>query len=289
MAGQKEIRSRIASTISTQQITKAMKLVSATKLRKASEAIVRMRPYAEKLQGIMANLQESADDDRLAVYFQAREVKSAAVIVITSDRGLCGAFNANVVKRVRAMAASELASKKVHYICIGKKGAEALKRLGFEIDTRFVNALNGLSADSAFELASVILNEFKAGQYDQVTVVYNRFKNAATQILSADAFLPVAAQTSVQGSSQSDYLFEPSKVAILEDLIPRSLKTQLYRSMLDSLASEHGARMIAMDKATDNAGELLRSLRLAYNQARQAAITREISEIVGGVAALEGA
>ncbi|MFZ9755417.1 MAG: F0F1 ATP synthase subunit gamma, partial [Bacteroidia bacterium] len=155
MAGQKEIRSRIASTISTQQITKAMKLVSATKLRKASEAIVRMRPYAEKLQGIMANLQESADDDRLAVYFQAREVKSAAVIVITSDRGLCGAFNANVVKRVRAMAASELASKKVHYICIGIKGADALKLLGFEIDTRFVNALNGLSAESAFELASV--------------------------------------------------------------------------------------------------------------------------------------
>lgn len=290
MAGQKEIRSRIASTISTQQITKAMKLVSATKLRKASEAIVRMRPYAEKLQGIMAGLQESADDDRLAVYFKAREVQKVALLIITSDRGLCGAFNANVVKRVRAMAAGELAGKQVQYICIGKKGAESLKRLGFDCDTRFVNALNGLSAESAFDLASTILDEFKAGQYDQVTVVYNRFKNAATQILSADAFLPVSPADRAEATQgSSDYLFEPSKVAILEDLIPRSLKTQLYRSMLDSLASEHGARMIAMDKATDNAGELLRSLRLAYNQARQAAITREISEIVGGVAALEGA
>ncbi len=286
MAGQKEIRSRIASTISTQQITKAMKLVSATKLRKASEAIVRMRPYAEKLQGIMAGLQESADDDRLAVYFKAREVQKVALLIITSDRGLCGAFNANVVKRVRAMAAGELAGKQVQYICIGKKGAESLKRYGFECDTRFVNALNGLSADSAFELASTVLEEFKAGQYDQVTVVYNRFKNAATQILSADAFLPVStAEKATAGQGTSDYLFEPSKVAILEDLIPRSLKTQLYRSLLDSLASEHGARMIAID----NAGELLRGLRLAYNQARQAAITREISEIVGGVAALEGA
>ena len=307
MSNQKEIRARISSTISTQQITKAMKLVSATKLRKASEAITRMRPYALKLQGIMSNLQESADDDQLAAYFQQREAKKIAIVVITSDRGLCGAFNANVIKKTRSVL-SDIArgegawmnwtklmgGKKltiqdnVEIICIGKKGAEGLKRLGYSLNTDYINILNGMDADVAFGTADKLINRFLSGELDRIEVVYNQFKNAATQILSHETLLPVTNSSSDNSNSNSDYLFEPSKVDILKDLIPRSVKTQLYRAILDSLASEHGARMVAMDKATENAGELLSSLRLAYNQARQAAITREISEIVGGVAALEG-
>ncbi|MGB1093584.1 MAG: ATP synthase F1 subunit gamma [Bacteroidia bacterium] len=293
MSNQKEIRARISSTISTQQITKAMKLVSATKLRKASEAIMRMRPYAMKLQGIMSNLQESVDDDKLAVYFKQREVKKVALVVISSDRGLCGAFNANVYKQVRRVIDEKYkdlhAAGNVEIICVGKKAAESLGRVGYMVNTEFMSMLNGLSAEKSFEFSEILLKRFRAGEIDKLEVVYNQFKNAATQILTSDALLPVTPSEDSSDQAVGDYLFEPNKVAILEDLIPRSLKTHMYRAMLDSLASEHGARMVAMDKATENAGELLSSLRLAYNQARQAAITREISEIVGGVAALEDA
>ena len=292
MPSQKEIRARISSTISTQQITKAMKLVSATKLRKASEAITRMRPYALKLQGIMGNLQESTDDPRLAAFFESRELKKIAVFVVTSDRGLCGAFNANVVKKVRAMIQGEYAEAykngNITFFCIGKKGAETLKRYGIEVNTNYSSLAVDINADKVFDAINNVLNQYLAGEFDSVSVVYNKFKNAATQILVNEPLLPIVADNTVAKSGNTDYLFEPSKVEILLDLIPRSIKTQFYRMLLDSLASEHGARMVAMDKATDNAGELLRSLRLAYNQARQAAITREISEIVGGVAALEG-
>lgn len=292
MPSQKEIRARISSTIGTQQITKAMKLVSATKLRKASEAIVKMRPYALKLQGIMSNLQESADDERLAIYFQNRDVKSVLMVVVTSDRGLCGAFNANVVKRAKQLLENDykdLVKKgKVRILCVGKKGAEGLKRLGYECDTTFVSSLVDLSAATAFDFSQYVIDQYLNGACDKVEIVYNQFKNAATQILTNDVLLPITKMTSQNSNSNSDYIFEPGKVEILQDLIPRSLKTHIYRAFLDSLASEHGARMISMDKATDNAGELLRTLKLAYNQARQAAITREISEIVGGVAALEG-
>ncbi|MFM2265110.1 MAG: hypothetical protein RLZ77_528 [Bacteroidota bacterium] len=292
MANQKEIRARISSTSGTQQITKAMKLVSATKLRKASEAIVKMRPYASKLQGIMSNLQDSADDERLAVYFKSREVKSVLMIVITSDRGLCGAFNANVVKRTKNLLDGEYShlvkNNSVRIMCIGKKGGEGLKRLGFDVDTTFMSTLVDISAASAFTFGQFALDQYTSGNYDKVEIVYNQFKNAATQILTNEVLLPIAKASSSNNALNSDYIFEPGKVEILQDLIPRSLKTHIYRAFLDSIASEHGARMISMDKATDNAGELLRSLKLAYNQARQAAITREISEIVGGVAALEG-
>lgn len=292
MPSQKEIRARISSTVGTQQITKAMKLVSATKLRKASEAIVKMRPYALKLQGIMSNLQDSAEDERLAVYFQKREVKSVLMVVVTSDRGLCGAFNANVVKRAKNLLENnykDLVNKdKVRILCIGKKGAEGLKRLGFNCDTSYVSSLIDLSANSAFDFSQYVIDQYTSGTYDTVEIVYNQFKNAATQILTNEVLLPISKVNSSKDAVNSDYIFEPGKVEILQDLIPRSLKTHIYRAFLDSLASEHGARMISMDKATDNAGELLRSLKLAYNQARQAAITREISEIVGGVAALEG-
>lgn len=291
MSNQKEIRARISSTISTQQITKAMKLVSATKLRKASDAIVRMRPYALKLQGIMSNLQESADDEKLAGYFHQRELQKVTLVVVTSDRGLCGAFNANVVKRTRALLENDYSSlvknNKVELLCIGKKGAESLKRLGYSVNTEHVSLLLTANSESVFAFAQTLINRFLAGDTDKVEVIYNQFKNAATQILKNESLLPVAKAAS-NNNVQSDYIFEPSKVAILEDLIPRSLKTQVLRAILDSLASEHGARMVAMDKATENAGELLKALKLAYNQARQAAITREISEIVGGVAALEG-
>jgi len=292
MANQKEIRARISSTISTQQITKAMKLVSATKLRKASEAIVRMRPYAEKLQGIMGNLKDSTEDDRLAGYFEAREAKKVLLLVITSDRGLCGAFNANVVKRVRTLLDGEYADAhkagNVTLMCIGKKGGEALKRYGYDVNVDLVTLTQNSSSETSFAAMQGVIDAYLLGKYDRVEVVYNKFKNAATQILVNEQLLPIANNVSESTSASSDYIFEPGKIAILEDLIPRSLNTLFYRALLDSLASEHGARMVAMDKATENAGDLLRALRLAYNQARQAAITREISEIVGGVAALEG-
>jgi F-type H+-transporting ATPase subunit gamma len=295
MPSQKEIRSRISSTISTQQITKAMKLVSATKLRKASDAIVRMRPYAEKLRGIMANLQDSIEDDKLAVYFQSRDVKKVLLVVITSDRGLCGAFNANVIKRTRLLIAEKYAEQhkagNVTLLCIGKKGAEFLRKLKYDVNTDYMQVLPVLDANKAFEIGDHVLQEFRSGVYDQVELVFNQFKNAATQILTNEVILPVITQKVTQEAKSAqlnEYLFEPNKVQILEELIPRSVKTQIYRAMLDSLASEHGARMVSMDKATENAGELLFGLKLAYNQARQAAITREISEIVGGVAALEG-
>ena len=293
MANQKEIRARISSTISTQQITKAMKLVSATKLRKASEAIIRMRPYAQKLQGIMGNLQESTDDAQLAGYFENREAKRVLLLVITSDRGLCGAFNANVVKRVRQLLDNDYAAAhqagNVTLMCMGKKGGEALKRYGYSVNMDMVNLTQNLDSQKAFAAMHSVIDSYLADQYDRVEVVYNKFKNAATQILVNEQLLPVVPAANLEKSSTSnDYLFEPDQIAILQDLIPRSLNTLFYRSMLDSLASEHGARMVAMDKATENAGDLLRALRLAYNQARQAAITREISEIVGGVAALEG-
>ena len=293
MSNQKEIRARISSTISTQQITKAMKLVSATKMRKASDAIVRMRPYALKLQGIMSNLQESTDDDRLAVYFKQRELKKVCLVVISSDRGLCGAFNANVAKRTRHLLENYykhlVNTGNLEILCIGKKAGETLKRLGYTVNSEYQNLLIDLNADKAFHFTQSLIERFKMGELDKIEVVYNQFKNAATQILSNEAVLPIVGKATDTKNVNSDYLFEPSKIAILEELIPRTLKTQVYRAMLDSLASEHGARMVAMDKATDNAGELLKSLKLAYNQARQAAITREISEIVGGVAALEGA
>ncbi len=293
MSNQKEIRARISSTISTQQITKAMKLVSATKLRKASDAIVRMRPYALKLKGIMANLQESVDDDRLAVYFNQREVKKVCLVVISSDRGLCGAFNANVAKRTLHLLQNDYKELNkqgnVDILCVGKKAGETLKRYGYTINLDYQTLSLDLNAAKAFEFTEMLIEKFKSGTYDKIELVFNQFKNAATQILTNEALLPVVSKADTTQSSATEYLFEPSKIAILEDLIPRSLKTQVYRALLDSLASEHGARMVAMDKATDNAGELLSALRLAYNQARQAAITREISEIVGGVAALEGA
>lgn len=288
MANLKEVRIRISSVTSTQQITKAMKLVSATKLRRAQNGIIQMRPYALKLNGILANLTDSVDVDSLKVYFDKRDVKNVLLVVITSDRGLCGSFNANVIKRANALVKEKYAGKNVTILPIGKKGADFFsKQASLKTDVRFRESLHNLNSEAAFTIGQHILEAYRAGKFDVVEIVYNQFKNAATQILTNDQFLPIDAATmgAVTGK-KNDYLFEPSKVEILEELIPRILKTQVFRSMLDSLASEHGARMVAMDKATDNAGELIKSLKVEYNRVRQAAITTEISEIVGGAAAL---
>lgn len=287
MANLKEVRIRIGSVSSTQQITKAMKLVSATKLRRAQNGIIQMRPYAQKLNGILANLADSIDVDSLKVYFDQRKVSNVLLVVITSDRGLCGSFNANVVKRANTLVKEKYANSNVTVLPIGKKGADFFAKQPVTLNTEFKEALQGLNSDKAFTIGQYILDAYRGGKYDVVEIVYNQFKNAATQILTNDQFLPIdAASMSATSGKKNDYLFEPSKVEILEELIPRILKTQVYRSMLDSLASEHGARMVAMDKATDNAGELLKALKVEYNRVRQAAITTEISEIVGGAAAL---
>jgi len=289
MANLKEVRIRIASVNSTQQITKAMKLVSATKLRRAQNAILQMRPYAQKLNGILANLSDSMDIDSLKVYFDQRPINNVLLVVITSDRGLCGSFNANVIKLANRLIREDYAGKNITILPVGRKGADFFaKSEGVKVNASFKETLQNLNAKAGFEIGEYVLNQYSAGKFDKVEVVYNQFKNAATQILSNDAFLPIAKQAGTQ-ASKTDFIFEPGKEEILLELIPRILKTQIYRSLLDSFASEHGARMVAMDKATDNAGELIKALKLEYNRARQAAITTEISEIVGGAAALSGA
>jgi F-type H+-transporting ATPase subunit gamma len=287
MANLKEVRIRITSVGSTQQITKAMKLVSATKLRRAQNAITQMRPYAQKLNGLLANLADSIDVDSLKVYFDKREVKNVLIVPITSDRGLCGSFNANVIKLASRVIAEKYEGKNITILPIGKKSSEFFGKTKHTVINDSRDAFLTLNAETGFSIGERILAEFKAGKYDAVEIVYNQFKNAATQILTNDQFLPIDKSTfGGAGDAKNDYIFEPSKGEILEDLIPRILKTHVYRCLLDSLASEHGARMISMDKATDNAGELIKALKLEYNRARQAAITTEISEIVGGAAAL---
>jgi len=287
MANLKEVRIRIASVSSTQQITKAMKLVSATKLRKAQNAIVQMRPYSKKLNSILSSLSDSMDVDTMKIYFQQKEVKKVLVVVITSDRGLCGAFNANVVKLANKLIKEKYEDSAISVMAIGRKASDFFSKQKVTFIEDYKNLFQNLSAESAFGAGQYILDEFRSGKYDQVEVVYNQFKNAATQILTNEQFLPIVRQNVNETEGlKTDYIFEPSKAGILESLIPQILKTQLYRSMLDSFASEHGARMVAMDKATENAGDLIKSLKIEYNRARQAAITKEISEIVGGAAAL---
>jgi F-type H+-transporting ATPase subunit gamma len=294
MANLKEVRTRIASTKSTQQITKAMKMVSATKLRKAQNAITQMRPYADKLNGILMNLADSAkEEEALQGYFEHRELKNVLLIVNSSDRGLCGGFNSNVTKEVKKLIANKYANVNVEATFLGKKAFEFFKRAEFTKDTSNMEVFLDLNADAAFNIGESVINDFLAGKYDEVRVVYNKFKNAATQIITAEKILPVELESfeaSSEGDSKyvADFAFEPSKKDLLSTIIPRAVKTQLYRTMLDSQASEHGSRMVAMDKATENAGEIIYDLKLQYNQARQAAITTEILEIVGGAAALEG-
>lgn len=291
MANLKEIRNRISSVSSTMQITSAMKMVSAAKLKKAQDAITAMRPYSEKLTELLQNLSATLGEDSGSKYSDQREVNKVLVVAITSNRGLAGAFNSNIIKQARNLAAETYAGKQVDFITIGKKGNDILKKFGTVIENNN-NIFDDLTFENSSEIAQNLMNLFSEGKYDKIVVVYNHFKNAATQLVMAEQFLPILPPKAIEGEAASTtetaYIFEPSKEEIVESLIPKSLKTQLFKALRDSVASEHGARMTAMHKATDNATELRDSLKLQYNKARQAAITNEILEIVGGAEALAG-
>jgi F-type H+-transporting ATPase subunit gamma len=285
MANLKEIRNRISSVSSTMQITSAMKMVSAAKLKKAQDAITAMRPYAEKLTEILQSLSASMEGEIGGEYTTQREVKKVLIVAITSNRGLCGAFNTNVIKQVKVLADSYV-GKKVDVLAIGKKGNDVLGKTCSVIANKS-EVFDELTFDNVAAISELLTEKFISGDYDKIEIVYNQFKNAATQIVQTEQFLPLAPVVGAAVAS-SDYIFEPSKEEIVLTLIPKSLKTQLYKAIRDSFASEHGARMTAMHKATDNATELRNQLKLTYNKARQAAITNEILEIVGGAEALKG-
>ena len=291
MANLKEIKNRITSISSTMQITSAMKMVSAAKLKRAQDAITQMRPYAEKLQEILGNLSASLDLSENA-FSEQREVKTAYIVAISSNRGLCGGFNNNIVKKVNVLLGAEYAAYDTKIITIGKKVNDAFKRSEANYRPEGIGApedmFNDLSFARASSIAEFLMSEFKAGKVDKVVVIYNKFKNAAVQEIMEEQMLPIVSNVEEGSTSGGDYIFEPSKSEIVIDLIPKSLKIQLFKALLDSQASEHGARMTAMHKATDNAGDMKRSLTLQYNKARQAAITNEILEIVGGAEALNG-
>ena len=284
MPNLKEIRNRIASVSSTMQITSAMKMVSAAKLKKAQDAITAMRPYADKLTELLQNLSGSLDGDSGSSYAEVRPVNKVLIVSLTSNRGLCGAFNSNVIKECNSLKSNIYVDQEVHFMTLGKKGFDLLKK-----KNKVVANHSGVYDDLTFEKVSHIAEElmdlFVSGTYDHIILVYNKFKNAATQILITEQFLPIAAQNP-ESKGTVDYIFEPEKEKIVMELIPKSLKTQLFKAVRDSYASEHGARMTAMHKATDNASELRDQLKLTYNKARQASITNEILEIVGGAEAL---
>jgi F-type H+-transporting ATPase subunit gamma len=286
MANLKEIRNRITSVSSTMQITSAMKMVSAAKLKKAQDAITAMRPYAEKLTELLQNLSATLDGDTGGEFTTQREVKKVLVVAITSNRGLCGAFNTNVIKEVKNRI-DHYAGKQVDVFAIGKKGNDVLSKTSKVVSNQS-SVFDNLTFENVATIAESITEKFTSGEYDKIELVYNQFKNAATQIVQTEQFLPLAQIQSDKPASTGDYIFEPSKEEIVLTLIPKSLKTQLYKGIRDSFASEHGARMTAMHKATDNATELRDQLKLTYNKARQAAITNEILEIVGGAEALKG-
>lgn len=287
MAGLKEVRERIVSVQSTRQITSAMKMVSAAKLRRAQDAIIRMRPYAGKLREILQNLTATLDSSEGGAFSTPREGNKVLLVVVSSNRGLCGGFNSNIAKKVFSLLADEYAGKDVTVIAIGKKGAEAVKRKGVNVIGMHNEVYDNLTFDAVAPIAQRIMDGYLAGEFDRVDVVYNQFVNAAVQRTLQEQFLPVPPPQATTKKSTGDYIFEPAKAEIVEDLIPRSLKVQLYKAVLDSNASEHGARMTAMHKATDNATDMLKELKISYNKARQANITKEILEIVGGAAALE--
>ena len=286
MANLKEIRNRITSVSSTMQITSAMKMVSAAKLKKAQDAITAMRPYAEKLTELLQSLSATMDGEVGGSYTAQREINKVLIVAITSNRGLCGAFNSNVIKQTKSISES-YSGKQVDVFAIGKKGNDILRKTNTVIDNRS-EVFDNLTFENVSEIALILTEKFTSGEYDKIEIVYNEFKNAATQIVQTEQFLPLAPVKSDIPVTAGDYLFEPSKEEIVLTLIPKSLKTQLYKSIRDSFASEHGARMTAMHKATDNATELRDQLKLTYNKARQAAITNEILEIVGGAEALKG-
>jgi len=297
-ANLKEVRERISSINNTMQITKAMKMVSAAKLRRAQQAIVQMRPYANKLNEMLRNILSNIEGDASTTFGTERPVERACIVVVTSNRGLCGAFNTNVSKAAAAMIKGEFASLaeagKLDVLCIGKKGYDYLSKRYPEANyrTEYIALFDDLSFDNVAQVSGGLMDSFEEGGYDVVRVAYGRFKNAAVQFAEVEQFLPVTKieeeeDTSDQNEMRADYIFEPTKEGLLEYLVPSILKTQFHKFLLDTHASEHGARMTAMDKATDNAQELLRDLKISYNKARQESITNEILEIVSGAAALE--
>ena len=299
MPSLKEVRIRIASVKSTQQITSAMKMVAASKLRRAQNAILKMRPYAAKLKEILQNLSASIDSSADNVYARQGNSNKVLLIVLTSNRGLCGAFNSNVLKMTLSCINEKYATASqqgtLSLMTIGKKGTEFFTKRGYNVVESHDGIYDNLTWDNAAVIANSLMKSFASGEYDRIDIIYNQFKNAAVQKLSVEQFLPVEAPKEEAGdagkkveSSKVDYIFEPSQEEIVTELIPKSLKIQFYKALLDSFASEHGARMTAMHQATDNARDLLRDLNLAYNKARQASITKEILEIVGGAEALKG-
>jgi len=286
MANLKEIRNRINSVSSTMQITSAMKMVSAAKLKKAQDAITAMRPYAEKLTELIQNISSTLEGDAAGVFAEQREVNKVLVVVITSNRGLCGAFNANAIKATHNLIDVTYAGKQVEVITVGKKGYDILSKSEVILENRS-DLYDALTFANVEVIAQKIMDAFINETYDRVEIVYNQFKNAGTQVVQVEQFLPLKPIEQTSAASV-DYIYEPSKEEIIQNLIPTSLKTQMFKAVLDSNAAEHGARMTAMHKATDNATELRDQLKLTYNKARQAAITNEILEIVGGAEALNG-
>lgn len=295
MPGQlKEVRNRIKSVQSTQQITKAMKMVSAAKLRKAQDAIIQMRPYAQKLQEMLSNIVSNSDGSVSMKLAAERPVTKVLIILVTSDRGLCGGYNANLVKLAKQTIAEQYAAQyskgHVDVWGIGKKGAEAMLRGNYKTNDTYRDIFHHLTFESVQQASAAAMEAFVKGEYDVIELVYSQFKNAATQEYKLERFLPIPKVIKAVSASKTkaDFIFEPGKEELITELMPKILNTQLFKAVLDANASEHGARMTAMDKASDNANELLRSLRISYNRARQAAITTELTEIVSGAAALNG-
>ncbi len=293
MPNLKEVRTRIASVNSTKQITSAMKMVSASKLRRAQNAIIKLRPYSAKLTEILQNLSDSIDNTNAAAFFEERKIEKVLIIAVSSNRGMCGAFNANVIKAVNILIQEKYETQNnkgnVELLCIGKKAGDYFARRTYKITERLDHIFDKLAYENIVPITEQLMNDFKNKKYDKIEIIYNRFKNAATQELVAEQFLPILPPANtVKHATTSDYIFEPDKQQILNELVPKTLKIQLYKVVLDSWASEQGARMTAMHKATDNATEMLKQLRLSYNKARQSAITNEILEIVGGAEALKG-
>lgn len=293
MAGQlKEVRNRIKSVQSTQQITKAMKMVSAAKLRRAQDAIIQMRPYARKLQEMLSNIVSSSEDEGTVALAAERPVERVLLLVITSDRGLAGAYNANVIKAARQLIneryATQAARGGVEIWPIGKKGYEHFAKSNFRVSETYRDIFQNLNFENVQKASRAAMKAFERREFDAVEIVYSEFKNAATQRFASERFLPISKMQKTEGKAAGEFIFDPNKEQLIAELMPKILNTQLYKAVLDANASEHGARMTAMDKASENANELLRNLKISYNRARQAAITTELTEIVSGAAALQG-
>lgn len=292
MAGLKEVRTRIASVLSTKQITSAMKMVSASKLRRAQNAIVQLRPYATKLNELLQNLSDSIDNTEEAIYFKEKKINKVLLVLVSSNRGMCGAFNSNVIKAANRLISAEYSEVKrknnLDIICIGKKVSDFYLKRKFNVISTHNEIFDGLTYAKTSEIAETVTSSFVDGKYDKVVIIYNRFKNAAVQIITDEQFLPIKPIVLLETKKKTvEYLIEPDKKELVKEIVPKSLKIQFYKCIIDSFASEHGARMTAMHKATDNAEEIYKQLLLTYNKARQAAITNEILEIVGGADALK--